>query len=1758
MKNTQIHTTIDNRTLKTNNLSHAVTRQAAKTRSKLGRAAVGLSVALLLLTAGTTLGQTKTWVGNGAQAFNQGIWGGNANWSPSGPANGADNTAYFTNTFNNGFVCIVNTARIIGNIWFTHPANTTDFTLLRHASDFTLTLAVSTGFPVVNITQGERTLTIDAVTAGTNGLAKNGAGTLTFTRPNTYTGTTVVNAGTLKSRTGSATTGVTVAGGATSIVVLDPNFPQLAIAGGWTNANDSALGIDYAGTTPSTSTPPIQVDNFALGSNLTCRISADLFTALSAGQSYPLINWTGSGPTDASAFTNLVLASLVTGNLSVTGNTLFLNITTNNWGPLSWNTGNGNWDTTTANWLNAALSPATYNNTPGDAVLFDDAPGATGNPTVTLATVLSPTGVTMNSTNHDYTLSGIGGIRGVNGLTLGAGNLRTLTLLATTNHTYSGGITINAGKLRLGAANVIPDGAGKGTVTVNTNGTLDLNGFSEVINNLLGSGVVDNGGGGSATLTIGSDNSTTTFFGILQNTAGTLNLVKNGTGLLSLSGANTLTGTVTMNGGTLSFDNPVALATVTNLTLAGGTILNPSADNSVINGSITLGASNTTSLIYGVRPFTGAGTPYYLILNGPIVGAGNVTFSSANQSATAPTIILNAQSTYTGSTLITCDANASAGLNCYVRLGTNNGLPTTTVLSFDGLDNSANRYVQLELNGFDQTLAGLANVPRGRQQVVGNNGSPATLTLNTASNFTFTGTLGISGDDSFGLTKNGAGKQVLGGANTYTGPTIINQGILELGTGGQLGAGYYYESISIAGGAALLFTSTNTSTLGGVISGGGSLTNAGRGTLTLAGANTFTGTTVVSSGATLGFTGGSLSGPLTVTDGGSVSLSGAGTVAKLVFANTGAMSFDVSAGGNLTVTAAHGITNNGGAGSITMNLTGNAPGDGTYTLIAYSGSLQGSGYSAYQLGTAPAGKTYQLIDTGSAVQLAVTPALIWTGAQSSEWSLNPIAGSKNWTYNASPADFTNGISVVFDDTVGSGSTTPDLSVADVMPARVAFENSAYPYTLQGSQAIAGAASLTKNGFAKLTILNNNPYSGPTAINEGIVQIGNGSTSGALGSGAITDNSTLQFNRGDALAVANSISGMGTLEQNGNGTLTLAGANTYTGATTVNAGTLNLTGTNAGSSITVNNGAVFNEAPTGVIAGTGTFTHASTGTSTLAGSNTFTGAITVSAGELDLSRWSTNTLGAVTVAGTPGAILGISGNATYNLGANSLFGGTATGSSGTVNQTAGTVTFTSGNAVLLGNGAGSGSSGTYNLSGGTLTTGFTNTTRGVILGVNTGCSGTFNLSGTGNLGITNGNLQIGRSDAAAGSSVCLFNQTGGTATVGTLTLGGNLATSGTNTATLSLTAGTFTANSFTRLALGNDDVVAITIGGTARVTLPAFPTARGTNASATITFDSTSGFLSPLAASTAYLPAGSFANHAYLTTNGANFNAGQNITIGQGFEDAPGQAGKLTKTGTATLTLSGTNTYIGATTVSNGTLLVNGAISSPVTVIAGATLGGSGNIGGSVALNGTVSPGTSVGTLTTGSQTWNGGATNRFELSSATNSAVSDLLNINGTLNVQATAGNKFTVKLVSMTNATTAGLVPDFKGNSNYTWTVATASGGVLNFDASKFAIDTSAFSNAFTDTFSVAVQGNSLVVNYGAPLAPPTLVSYGPWSGGSLPLTFSGPNGQTYKVLSSTNVALPLASWTVLSSGAFGASPVTYTDTSATNANQFYRIQSP
>jgi fibronectin-binding autotransporter adhesin len=88
--------------------------------------------------------------------------------------------------------------------------------------------------------------------------------------------------------------------------------------------------------------------------------------------------------------------------------------------------------------------------------------------------------------------------------------------------------------------------------------------------------------------------------------------------------------------------------------------------------------------------------------------------------------------------------------------------------------------------------------------------------------------------------------------------------------------------------------------------------------------------------------------------------------------------------------------------------------------------------------------------------------------------------------------------------------------------------------------IGGDTSLVKTGPGTLRIDSNNAYTGTTTISEGTLQIGSGSTTGTLGSGAVTNNGTLIFDRSNAMTVANTISGSGSLTQAGTNTVTLTG------------------------------------------------------------------------------------------------------------------------------------------------------------------------------------------------------------------------------------------------------------------------------------------------------------------------------------------------------------------------------------------------------------------------------------------------------------------------------------------------------------------------------------------------------------------------------------------------------------------------------------------
>ena len=512
---------------------------------------------------------------------------------------------------------------------------------------------------------------------------------------------------------------------------------------------------------------------------------------------------------------------------------------------------------------------------------------------------------------------------------------------------------------------------------------------------------------------------------------------------------------------------------------------------------------------------------------------------------------------------------------------------------------------------------------------------------------------------------------------------------------------------------------------------------------------------------------------------------------------------------------------------------------------------------------------------------------------------------------------------------------------------------------------SSTGNLTKAGNGTITLAGSNTFTGAVAVSAGTLRI---TRSGGLGTG----NKTVSLNAaadkmleldgsGGNIAVA---AGISYRTSGSNGVIrNLAGNNTIAGAITMDStngntriisdgGMLtlggNITATTTGRVLDLGGTSAGNNTVSGAIESTNTPSVLKTGPGTwvLSGANSYNGTTAVSAGTLTLSGNRTGTSGAITVSNvaSTNATLNIQAG-THALGANafSVASAPTTPAAGTVNQSGGEVSFTGGNALLLGNGN-IANTASYNLSGGSITT-FASTARGIILGTNTNSIAAFTLSGNGSLNLTaasgasgDGVLQVGRYDSSGTTATtATFTQTGGTANVGILSVGGNGASGSASNATLTLTGGIFSANQFPRLAAGNTNTVSMTIGGTADVTLPAFPTARGTGSTATLTFDG--GTLRPLAASTAFL--GGLTN-TWVRSGGATFDvpSGLDITVAQILQaHAASSGGVLTKNGAGNLTLSAANTYNGGTVVNAGSLVIGAAGkpgTGPLTVNAGAT------------------------------------------------------------------------------------------------------------------------------------------------------------------------------------------------------------------------------
>jgi autotransporter-associated beta strand protein len=308
-----------------------------------------------------------------------------------------------------------------------------------------------------------------------------------------------------------------------------------------------------------------------------------------------------------------------------------------------------------------------------------------------------------------------------------------------------------AGKVSLGASNILPNGASANNVIVS--GTLDLNGTSQSVNALTGSGIVDNTAVGTATLTVGNNDASGTFSGILQDTGGALAVVKTGTGSLTLTGASDFSGGFTNNGaGIITPNNNLAFGVgpvVSNGSTLYATATTTFANALTLNGAtLRIGGGGSKTITWN-GPVTATGTSG-LICDG---GTGGITLSNTLD-MTGATF-----SSFANGTTNTITGNISGvGGSLNVTLGTLNLTGTNT---YDGATTVTAG--TLRVNSPGSLSASSAVAINGTSSLGGSGTIGGSVTVATDANVapgaaSLVGTLAIGGGFNISAKASGIGK----------------------------------------------------------------------------------------------------------------------------------------------------------------------------------------------------------------------------------------------------------------------------------------------------------------------------------------------------------------------------------------------------------------------------------------------------------------------------------------------------------------------------------------------------------------------------------------------------------------------------------------------------------------------------------------------------------------------------------------------------------------------------------------------------------------------------------------------------------------------------------------------------------------------------------------------------------------------------------------------------------------------------------------
>ena len=774
-----------------------------------------------------------------------------------------------------------------------------------------------------------------------------------------------------------------------------------------------------------------------------------------------------------------------------------------------------------------------------------------------------------------------------------------LTLSAA--NTYAGTTAINGGSLRVSSTTGLPV---RSAVTVASGGALDL-AAAFTIGSLAGAGNVTNTLNAAArTLTVGRDDTSTSFSGqILPTTVANIVLTKIGAGTLTLNpaSASTYTGNTIINGGgiNLSFANTAltSLLAATPLQVTGGNFtmtgkaglaanqLMGALTVGVTGGAITLvagDASGTTLQTGAVTATTNGGT---LLITAPANTAFqmNQSYVAANHN---PRLVFSDGTANVFNWALNAGANTNTtAFTAYTALPIAGGGSNATAynLTASQTQNTAafvGRSVKLgstlgstqtwDLAGFNATLGGASTATPGAILIDGTDAwninasggvlrqAHATvsgdLIFHQYSTGTVTVNAGIANNAAVlaattTLVKAGTGLLVLAGTNTFTGPIIVNGGILSFNNAGASGAGTLglgsATAVTIRDGATLQYTggtaimaaattanshtfllqggnatidvataaATDVLTLNGVISGAGGLTKIGQGVLAIGATATYSGPTFINAGTLRpagNFNIGNAVNPVTVGGSGTLdingtaasetltigSLAGSGTVL-----NSNTTNKTLSVGGDNTSTTFSGTF---GAGSVAGNAFTKI-GSGVFTLSSSANAWTGT--KTVNSGVLRFGVDQALNESGGVV--------IANAAGPSQLDLN------GFDYNAA---------------TGANQT-------------ITFGGSTATATSQGSILLPTGSTLTLGGGLSYSASGNNPLGARINSTGGNVLLpGNRTITVADSTSVATTEAELTI---DAPITSSGAFGF---TKSGLGNLLLSGnTNNYTGTTTINSG-----------------------------------------------------------------------------------------------------------------------------------------------------------------------------------------------------------------------------------------------------------------------------------------------------------------------------------------------------------------------------------------------------------------------------------------------------------------------------------------------------------------------------------------------------------------------------------------------------------------------------